>query len=303
MASPPGPSGYTTSKLGARGRLREYARLVTVHRNPHRDVEAVASTLTRAIDRIEAELGRPIQGCRVVDVGAGQRRIAASVFAAAGCTAIALDAEVVPSRLTIRTTVGLARREGAVRATKTVARRALGLDRRFGELLCARLGVRQLSPPASVCMDACELGLRGEAVDVVFSRCLFEHLGDPAKAATELARVLRPGGLMYLAINPFTGPLGAHDPDVMSGRVPMDWAHVQRCPSRRSTSNAFLNRWRVSDYERMFAELLPGCSVASWSPPDCELEARLSQLVDAGELDGFARSELLAREVVVVWRK
>ncbi|MGI9624631.1 MAG: glycosyltransferase family 4 protein, partial [Acidimicrobiales bacterium] len=105
--APPKPSGYTSSSLGAKRRLREYSNLLTVHRNPERDVEAVASTLMRATRRIEEELGRPMKGCRVVDVGAGQRRIAASVFAAEN-TAVALDAEVVPLRLTARSTTALA---------------------------------------------------------------------------------------------------------------------------------------------------------------------------------------------------
>ncbi|MGI9624229.1 MAG: class I SAM-dependent methyltransferase, partial [Acidimicrobiales bacterium] len=196
-----------------------------------------------------------------------------------------------------------ARSEGPVRVAKTVARRTLGLDQRFAELLSDRLGITGLTDPIPLCMDACQLGLGDDTVDVAFSRCLFEHLDDPARATTELARVLRPGGVMYLAINPFTGPLGAHDPDIMSASVPMDWAHVQAQPDRHSTSNAFLNRWRLADYEEMFTELLPGSTVELWWPADAELEARLDVLLDAGELDGVDREELLARELIVVWRK
>jgi SAM-dependent methyltransferase len=66
-------------------------------------------------------------------------------------------------------------------------------------------GVRVLS------MDATRLDFPGASFDLVYSFNVFEHLGDPAATFSEMIRVLRPGGVAYVA---FTGlrwsPHGGH---------------------------------------------------------------------------------------------
>jgi SAM-dependent methyltransferase len=60
-------------------------------------------------------------------------------------------------------------------------------------------------------MDATRLDFPDASFDLVFSFNVFEHLPDPAATFAEMTRVLRPGGLAYVA---FTGlrwsPHGAH---------------------------------------------------------------------------------------------
>jgi len=61
--------------------------------------------------------------------------------------------------------------------------------------------VRRASETAStlgVIADACALGFRDGAFDVVISSEMVEHVERPAEAVKELARVLQPGGLLVI---------------------------------------------------------------------------------------------------------
>ena len=49
-------------------------------------------------------------------------------------------------------------------------------------------------PEADIIADATKLPIRDASVDAVYSSGVFEHIGDPFKAAAEVARILKPGG-------------------------------------------------------------------------------------------------------------
>ena len=55
--------------------------------------------------------------------------------------------------------------------------------------------------PISFIGDACDLSaLEADSLDFVVANHVVEHLQDPIRGLREMARVLRPGGLLYLAI-------------------------------------------------------------------------------------------------------
>lgn len=62
-------------------------------------------------------------------------------------------------------------------------------ERRRGENLSFRQG------------DARELPFENDAFDVVYCRYVLEHLSDPARALSEMHRVLRPGGRIFVQEN------------------------------------------------------------------------------------------------------
>ncbi|MEV7795113.1 methyltransferase domain-containing protein [Streptomyces sp. NPDC087512] len=108
-----------------------------------------------------AELGlRP--GDRVLDAGCGTGRALAPLRAAVGPSGTVLGADLTPAML-----------RAAVRA---------GRDRE-GRLVLA---------------DVAALPLRAECLDAVFAAGLIAHLPDPAANLRELARVVRPGGVLAL---------------------------------------------------------------------------------------------------------
>ncbi|MFJ4276475.1 class I SAM-dependent methyltransferase [Streptomyces massasporeus] len=108
-----------------------------------------------------AELGLRT-GDRVLDAGCGTGRALPQLRAAVGASGVVLGADLTPAML----------RE-AVRA---------GRDR-DGQLLLA---------------DVAVLPLRSRSLDAVFGAGLISHLGNPAENLRELARVVRPGGVLAL---------------------------------------------------------------------------------------------------------
>ena len=62
-------------------------------------------------------------------------------------------------------------------------------------------GVDYSSPKAGMLADAHSLPFRDASFDLVLSYAVFEHLHNPYIAATEVARVLAPGGLFFGAVS------------------------------------------------------------------------------------------------------
>lgn len=122
-------------------------------------------------------------GDRVVDVGAGSGATAA-LLARRGCEVLAVDVE-----------------EGALRR----ARRRLGRSAGPGSATVALA-------------DAHALPLAAGAADAIVCECVLSTLADPIAAVTELARVLRPGGLLGLSdVTADRDRLAAAHPGVLAG--------------------------------------------------------------------------------------
>ncbi|MGW3496823.1 class I SAM-dependent methyltransferase [Streptomyces sp. NPDC001020] len=101
-------------------------------------------------------------GARVLDAGCGTGRALTPLRAAVGPSGVVLGADLTPAML-----------EAAVRAGR-------GRD---GRLLLA---------------DVAALPLRTASLDAAFGAGLIAHLPQPAENLRELARVVRPGGLLAL---------------------------------------------------------------------------------------------------------
>ncbi len=70
--------------------------------------------------------------------------------------------------------------------------------------------------------DAARLPFAAGSFDVVIANDSLEHFADPARALGELARVLAPGGSIFLFFTPWGSPLGSHLYDYI--RTP--WCHL-----------------------------------------------------------------------------
>jgi ubiquinone/menaquinone biosynthesis C-methylase UbiE len=77
----------------------------------------------------------------------------------------------------------------------------------------ARAHVRGSAPPVRVAFaqtDAQAIALASESMDTVICCETIEHVPDPRAALRELARVLRPGGRLFLTTPNYLGPIGAY---------------------------------------------------------------------------------------------
>ena len=89
---------------------------------------------------------------------------------------------------------------------------AIDLTPRFknaGTTLAAERGVRNVSFAVA---NGMFLPFRRESFDLVLSHAVIEHVADAARYMRELARVLKPGGTMYLSTAPYLSFAGAHLP-------------------------------------------------------------------------------------------
>lgn len=92
------------------------------------------------------------------------------------------------------------------RAFRAAGARCLLVDAELAEL-----SSRGPADAASVLGDARRLPVADGAVDVAFSSNLLEHVEDPWAVGAELARVVRPGGLLVLSYTVWLGPWGGHE--------------------------------------------------------------------------------------------
>lgn len=153
--------------------------------------------------------------------------------------------------------------------------------------------------------NAERLPFAAETFDAIFANDSLEHFGNPEGALGELARVLRPGGSIFLFFTPWGSPLGSHLYDYI--RTP--WCHLlfpewlleallereltvrgESDPAARSKRlmdeyHGELNRITVRRYHRILKEV-PGLfvSVEELKPPKYRWLAPLARVPLAGEL-------------------
>jgi SAM-dependent methyltransferase len=93
----------------------------------------------------------------------------------------------------------------------TAAFRARGARCLLVEPDVAELRARGQPPASAVRGDGLALPVADGGVDVCFSSNVLEHVADPAAMLTEMIRVTRPGGVIYLAFTNWYSPWGGHE--------------------------------------------------------------------------------------------
>ncbi|WP_431045488.1 class I SAM-dependent methyltransferase [Streptomyces sp. P1-3] len=73
------------------------------------------------------------------------------------------------------------------------------------------LGARGRAPAGAVVADGYLLPLADGAADVCFSSNVLEHVADPQTFLSEMVRVTRPGGLIYVSFTNWFSPWGGHE--------------------------------------------------------------------------------------------
>jgi hypothetical protein len=109
----------------------------------------------------------------------------------------------------------------------------------------------------------------------------------------------------YIDLHLFTSETGSLDPKVYTdenGQVAR-WPHLRPQFAGKIRSNAFLNKLRMDQWCELFKSKMPGASVTANPRLRPGLEADARSLMDRGELAGYSLEEVLAQDVVVLWRK
>ncbi len=153
-----------------------------------------------------------------------------------------------------------------------------------------------------VCGDVGALPFSDNTFDLVTSVAAFEHFLDVPSVVTEISRVLRRGGLVWVGVHLFTSPSGGHNlrlTEIPLRRIPAavdPWDHLRK---RRLPFHVPLNEWRRDQYLETFAgyfEIVKHYCVTR------EGEELLTPALEA-ELSTFSRDELTCGAYVIVARK
>jgi len=156
--------------------------------------------------------------------------------------------------------------------------------------------------PRLICGDVGRLPFPAGSFDLVTSVAAFEHFLDVPAVVSEVARVLKPGGLIYARIHLFSCPSGGHNvkiTEIPLRRLPADvdaWDHLRR---RRLPITVSLNEWRMDQYleefRKRFEIIKNYCAMR-------EGEHLFTPEIDR-ELANYSRDELTCGAYVIVARK
>ncbi len=290
---------YTGGCGGAR--LRTYIGLLGTYRRNRSFAEHDYEQVFRQAKSAFEQYGEiPLEEARVLEIGCGQRYSATLLFHSLGVHIVGIDYDVINTRTSWRGLRAAVSANGIERTLKSLVRRAI-FDRRYYALLERKLGRPLVFDGLNLrSMDACALRFDGEVFDYAFSNAAFEHIYDAEKAVAELARVLRPGGVAYVAIHLFPSLSGGHHlewavPDERpSTRVP-PWDHLR---ASAHPSDVYLNKLRERDYLAAFER--------NFSLVDASSRYEGHQLLTQeirGELRDYSESDLLKRTLILVARK
>jgi SAM-dependent methyltransferase len=193
---------------------------------------------------------------------------------------------------------------GALRVLKTLARKALGVDARFGAELRKQCGVERFREPRLSCMSATKMTFPDRSFDFVYSHSVFEHIDDPRAALEEVRRVLRPGGVAYVSVHLYTCHSGSHDPKILAEGTPIPplWPHLRPALASSIRPNTYLNRWRMAEWQKVFDSIMPGTTILNERQDD-EIGDGLKALREAGELREYGDDELMTVNLIGIWQK
>ncbi|MBP1467305.1 class I SAM-dependent methyltransferase [Candidatus Chloroploca sp. M-50] len=152
-----------------------------------------------------------------------------------------------------------------------------------------------------VCGDVGRLPFPDAAFDLVVSAAAFEHFLDVPAVVADLHRVLRPGGLAWIAVHLFSCITGGHN---LTFTYPVNalpvgvepWDHLR---SRCQPFTVPLNEWRKDQYVAEFAHHLELIKIYCRTR---EGEQWLTPALEA-ELSAYTRDELTCGQLVIVARK
>lgn len=267
-----------------------------------------AEEILRGVRRTEREIndhyGVELKDMDVLDIGAGQMLGHLAYFARRN-RAVGVDMDVIVQDFNPLNYFAMWQANGLRRVIKTLGRKLTGFDRRFRSELM-RLGGWESWPRLRVLrMEADNMNFASGSFGLVHSNEVFEHVLNPAAALDEIVRVLRPGGIAYLAFQLYTGPTGALDYAGM-GKAREEsarWRHLRPQFQNGIDFQSALNRLRLHQWRELFAAKMPGAKFEPCHTTAPELESYARLLQSSGELMDYSLEELLTDSIVVSWKK
>ena len=167
-----------------------------------------------------AHWGGHIEGARVIEVACGD-----------GINSLLMALQPVESVIGIDLELPLVEQVERTERVRKLAARICAMADLEGDLdtVLDRLPLRFIN------MNATAMDFEDASFDFLMSRSAIEHIFPVEKALAEMARVVRPGGLLHLSTDPYFSHRGCHKTAV----VDIPWAHA---------------RLSIDEYRRFVAE-------------------------------------------------
>jgi len=165
-------------------------------------------------------------------------------------------------------------------------------------------------------MDATRMEFGAGTFDLVFTRSAMEHIRPVEIALAEMTRMVGPGGMLHLVIDPFYWVRGCHK----RGVVDIPWAHARltvedyrrfvsltegpEVAARRCERLATLNRFSVGQWQRLMGS--QPCELLAWEESPSAFGAQiLAENLDVLETlqPGIEQRDLLCERIEVWLRK
>jgi len=294
---------YSSVSLGLADRVREAQQL---YRMWQEGLDERVNVTLDAVRQCEARLagcfGIELDGLDILDVGPGQQLRHMKVLSVKN-RVVGIDMDIVPQGFHLRDYVEMLRHNTVLRTMKTVTRKVLGWDERFERTLARGLSVPNFPRLPVLRMDATRMVFPDASFDLVCSWSAFEHIERPGEALAEVARVLRPGGLVYLAIHLYTSHSGNHDARSLTsnGGDPPYWPHLRPGYREAERPSCYVNEVRLDEWKRLFQAAMPGTLFIHERQES--MRVALTHLKARGELAAYSEDELLTVGLVGIWRK
>lgn len=238
---------------------------------------------------------------RILDLACGELYPYTLLFHSVGMDVVGADLSVLHPRDLSGTRIREEfHRRGIRRTLRTLgsglARRVL-FDRPLGRR--ARVGLKYAGLKLRQ-TDATQMDIPTESIDLIVSFAAVEHVLDIPRAASEMHRVLTPGGIAHLNIHLWSSLSGGHEREFWGGGIPptltVPWKHLR---DPQWTSEIPLNRWRREDYLKEFQ----GHFEIVASDVEAELGRELVTKQVLAALPDYSADELATELWVLVLRK
>lgn len=296
---------YSSATQGLVGPFREAAALYRIRTQ---SASAIINQLiddAAAFERIIVDSwGVPPAGKSILEVGPGHFLAQAYYFARKN-NVTTIDTDVIPIGLNPLAYVSMFVHNGPQRGVKTLIRKAMGIDALHRKYVKAKLSLSELPSVRVLRGNVCRMRFPDCSFDVVLCRSVLHHISDPAGALREIARVLRPGGIVISSFHLYTSHNGSLDPRVMSGDYDdaLLWAHLRPPIAADFRGNSFLNKLRLDEWRAMFSSSWAGCTIETEKSSRAGIVESANAMIESGAISDYSIDELATHTVRAFWRK
>jgi SAM-dependent methyltransferase len=298
-------NSYTSDAQTFIAHLRQVASLTRIYSgNPKSRVAHALGEIKKAENMIWEQYATRLVNLDILEIGPGQFLGQMPYLSSRGNRVVGVDRDVITQLPNVGQFIRMIRNNGSARAFKTFGRKLLGVDRRYRLTLRKQLGLRSLPKCEISHAHADELPFGDESFDLVYTRAVFQHLPRPSDVIKEITRVLRPRGIAFISLQPYTSPTGCLDPRILYGTAGKDlaaWPHLRPELQGKVSPNAYLNRLGLCDWQRIFIADTKD-PVFGLTPVDDQFMLLAAVLREAGHLLDYSMEELTTSALDVMFR-